>query len=153
MSRFQRLCRETLTQTGLSTEDFICVLQAARSLEGDRFWGEELDHLASGEFPGVCPSCGVDLYLVIGKYGIFTTAEEWIARPGTPGPIEVRPGIKRTPIGPNEGPLPEIGQWLYDRAQLAQQHDVAGWIQCVFGVTQCPVCEWQFQVLDAIRQD
>ena len=150
--RFQRLCRETLAETGLSTHDFIYALQAMRSLEGDRFWGEELDHLASGEFPGVCPSCGVDLYLVIGEHGLFTTAEDWVARSGKPGGIEVRPDIKCTPIEPREGALPETGQWLYEHAQAAQQHDVAGWIEYIFGTSKCPACDQQFQVLDAIRQ-
>lgn len=152
--RFQRMCRETLAATGLSANDFIYVLQAARSLEGDRFWGEELDHLASGEFPGICPSCGVDLYLVIGEHGIFTTAEDWVVRSGKPGPspIEVRPGIKRTSIEPNEGTLPEIGQWLHETAQGAQQHYVARWIRHIFGTSECPVCKQPFQALDAIRQ-
>jgi hypothetical protein len=151
--RFQRLCRETLAETGLSTHDFIYVLQAMRSLEGDRFWGEELDHLASGEFPGVCPSCGVDLYLVIGEHGLFTTAEDWVARPGKPGKIEVRPGVKCAPIDPPEGVLPETGEWMCERARASQQPDVARWIRHIFGTSECPECRHQFQVLDAIRQD
>jgi hypothetical protein len=154
MQRFQRMCRETLVETGLSTNDFIYVLQAARSLEGDRFWGEEFDHLASGEFPGVCPSCGVDLYLVIGEHGIFTTAEDWVARSGrpNPGPIEVRPGISRTSIKPKEGTLSEIGQWMYERAQAAQKHDVARWMRYIHGTSECPECKQDFEVLDAIRE-
>lgn len=139
--RFQRMCRETLTETGLSANDFIYVLQAARSLDGDRFWGEALDHLASGEFPGICPFCDANLYLVIGEHGIFTTAQDWVARSGKPvrGPIDVRPGIKRTSIQANEGTLPEIGQWLFETAQAGQQYDVACWIRHTFGTTECPV--------------
>ena len=157
--RFQRLCRETLAETGLSAHDFISVLQAARSLEGDRFWGEKLDHLADGEFPGVCPSCGIDLYLVIGEYGFFTTAEEWIQRrawePGKvwePGRIEQRPGIYSTPIEPNDEELPEVGRWLYERAQAAQQAEVADWIRYVFGRSLCPSCGHTFEVQVAIAQ-
>lgn len=155
--RLQRLCRETLAETGLSAHDFIYVLQAARSLEGDRFWGEELDHLADGEFPGVCPSCGIDLHLVIGEYGFFTTVEDWIERrawqPGKgpqPGKIEPRPGIHSTPIEPADGELPDVGRWLYERAKAAQQDQVAHWIRHVFGRSACPSCGHAFVVQHAI---
>jgi hypothetical protein len=152
--RFQQLCSESLAETGLSIHDFIYLLQAARAFEGDKFWGQELDHLASGEFPGTCPHCGVDLYLVIGEYGFFTTAEEWVTRPGTkPGTIEPRTGINRTPIEPNDRVLPDSGQWLYEHAQASQQHEVAGWIRHVFGTSECPSCGHKFQVQDAIATD
>lgn len=149
--RFQRLCRQSLAETRLSTHDFIYLLQASRSFEGDKLWGQELDHLASGEFPGACPHCGVNLYLVIGEYGIFTTTEEWIQRPGSkPDQIVPRPGIKRTPINPNNGVLPEVGQWLYEHAEAAEQEDVAVWIRHVFGTSACPSCSQKFEVQDAI---
>lgn len=149
--RFQEACREALAETELPTHDFIYLLQSARSFEGDRFWGQELDHLASGEFPGLCPCCGVDLYVVIGEYGIFTTAQEWVARSGKPGMVRVRPGVKCTAIRPDEGALQEIGQWLLDRAQAARQVDIAEWIRYMFGSSECPACNQRFQVLDAIR--
>ena len=149
--RFQRLCHESLAETGLSAHDFVYLLQAARSFEGDQFWGQELDHLASGEFPGTCPHCGVDLYLVIGEYGFFATAEEWVQRPGTkPGSIEPRPGIKRTPIERNSGVLPEVGRWLCEHASAAHQEEVADWIRHVFGTSACPLCDHKLEVQDAI---
>lgn len=37
--RFQELCQESLAQRDLPQEDFICLLQAARSFNGDKFWG------------------------------------------------------------------------------------------------------------------
>ncbi len=149
--RFQEACREALAETGLPRHDFIYLLQSSRSFDGDQFWGQELDHLASGEFPGLCPHCRVDLYIVIGEYGIFTTAEEWVARSGKPGTVRVRPGVKCTAIQPDEGALPEIGQWLLDCAHAARQVDVAEWIRYVFGSSECPACNRRFQVIDAIR--
>jgi hypothetical protein len=120
--RFHRFCRESLAESGLSKHDFIYLLQAARSFEGDQCWGQELDHLASGEFPGQCPHCGVELYLVIGEYGFFTTAEEWVMRFETPrtepGTIKVRPGIKRTPIEPNTDGKGDIRQYSADRQSI-----------------------------------
>jgi hypothetical protein len=152
--RLQRLCRESLAATGLSTHEFIYLLQAARSFEGDQFWGKELDHMASGEFPGTCPHCRGELYLVIGEYGFFTTAEEWVMRSATPrtepSTIEVRPGINRMPIEPNGGILPEVGRQLYEHAQAVGQHDVADWIRHLFGTSVCPSCGHPFAVQDAI---
>jgi hypothetical protein len=151
--RLQRSCWESLAETGLSKGDFIYLLQAARAFEGDRFWGRELDHLASGEFPGNCPDCGVDLYLVIGEYGFFTTAEEWVERTGsTSGAIEARQGIKRTPIEMNNDVLAGAGQLLYEHAVAAQQAEVADWIRYVFGTSECPSCGHHFAVQDAIAE-
>jgi hypothetical protein len=148
---FQRLCRESLAEPGLSKHDFIYLLQAARSFDGDRFWGQQLDHLADSEFPGLCPHCGIDLYLVIGESGFFTTAEEWILRTGsTPGKIQARPGIKRTPIEPNNAVLPEDGRELYEAARAAGQSEVADWIRHVFGTSECPSCGKKFAVREAI---
>ena len=153
LPRFQHCCSESLAEPGLSKNDFIYLLQAARALEGDRFWGQELDHLTSGEFPGECPHCGVDLYLVIGEYGFFTTAEEWAQQSGsTAGAIERRPGIKWAEIEPNDDLLPDVGQSLYERAVVAQQKEVADWIRYVFGTTVCPSCGHQSAVQDAIAE-
>lgn len=155
--RFHRFCRESLAESGLSKHDFIYLLQAMRSFEGDQCWGQELDHLVSGEFPGQCPHCGVELYLVIGEYGFFTTAEEWVMRSETPrtepGTIKVRPGIKRTPIEPNTSVLPEGGRQLCENAQAAQQHEVAEWIRYLFGTSVCPSCRHAFELQNAIAVD
>jgi hypothetical protein len=150
VARCQKLCQETLAEIKLPTGEFICLLEAACLLEGDRCWGSTLDYLACGEVPSACPSCGVELYLVIGEYGIFTTAEDWVARSGKPGTIEVRPDVKRMMIEPNLGILPETAQWLCERGQAARHDEVARWIRHICGTSVCPVCEQQFQVLDAV---
>lgn len=137
---FQQLCHESLAQKQLPKHDFIYLLQAARAFAGDQFWGPCLDHLADGEFPGVCPNCKKDLYLVIGEHGFFATAEEWIRRPP----------FQRSVIEPNNGSMPEVGRWLYEQAQLAQQDSVADWIRYVFGRSVCPSCGHKFAVQDAI---
>lgn len=137
---FQQLCRDSLAEGGTSQTEFIHLMQAARASDGDPFWGQQLDHLASGEFSGVCPSCGTDLYLVIGEHGFFTTAEEWIRRPET----------HRTAIEPNGRALPGVGRWLFETARRAHQQEVAGWIPYVFGNGVCPKCDRIFAVADAI---
>lgn len=149
--RLRQMCHESLTVAGLSAHDFVYLLQAARSFEGDMFWGQKLDHLASGEFPGTCPHCGVDLYIVIGEYGCFTTADDWIQRPATtPGVIEVRTGIKSRPIERNHGVLPEVGRQMFEVALAASQEEVANCIRHVFGSSECPLCGEKFDVQRAI---
>ncbi len=109
--------------------------------------------MISGEFPGQCPHCGIDLYLVIGEYGFFTTAEEWVQRRGSKtGMIEPRPGIKASAIESNSAVLPQVGQWLYEHAQAAQQVEVADWIRHLFGTSVCPSCGHAFGVQDAIGE-
>src|SRR5262249_25243121 len=119
--RFQELCKESLAQRGLPREEFIYLLQAARSFDGDEFWGRKLDQLVGGEFSGVCPHCGVDLYLVIGEYGYFATAEDWVSRGKSTGTVQARPGVKLAPIEPARGALPSVAQWMYDRCIAADQ--------------------------------
>src|SRR4029077_2577822 len=106
-----------------------------------------------GEFSGTCPHCGVELFVVIGEYGFFTTAEEWVQRAANKrGAVVPRPGIKRTTIEPRTGELPEVGRWLFERARATQQNEVAHWIRCVFGTTACPSCGGTFEVQDAIAE-
>jgi hypothetical protein len=151
--RFRKLCNESLAEGGMSRNDFIYLLQAGRSFEGDRFWGQALDQLVSGEFSGTCPHCGADLFLVIGEYGFFTTAEDWVQPAGDrPGAIVPRPGIMLLPIEPRAGELPDAGGWLIERARAAQQHEVTEWIRYVFGSTGCPSCGGTLEVLDAISR-
>jgi hypothetical protein len=149
--RLRQLCNENLAETGLARHEFIYLLQAARSFEGDQFWGHELDHLVSGEFTGTCPHYGVGLFLVIGEYGFFTTPEEWVQLAGDkPSFVVPRAGAKCAPIEPRTAELPEVGRWLFECSYAAQQNEVAHWIRCVFGTTACPSCGRRFEVQDAI---
>jgi hypothetical protein len=136
-----RLAVETLTTAqGLSTQDLIYLLQATLALAGDRTWGRQLDRLAGGEFEGVCQACNAQLYLVVGEYGFFTTASEWVNRPATP----------RVPILPADpSALPETGRWLHEQATRASQPVLADWICHLFGSTQCPKCGAAIDVAEA----
>src|SRR5262249_2659158 len=123
-----------------SRTDFIYLLQAARAFDGDQFWGQRLDSLNGGEFGGACPHCTEYLFLVIGEYGFFTAAEEWLNRSQTP----------RVSIEPASDELPGAGQWLHEQALVAQQLDLVNWIRYVFGTSGCPKCGGSFAVADAI---
>jgi hypothetical protein len=148
--RIQELCQESLAQRGVDKVDFIYLLQAARAFDRDEFWGQKLDQLAGGEFAGVCPHCGVDLYLVIGKYGYFVTAEDWVSPGKSSGTVQARPGVKLAPIEPVRGALPPSGQWMYDRCMAADQAELAECMRYIFGISSCTACGESIALQDAI---
>jgi hypothetical protein len=150
--RFQELCRESLAQRGLPEGDFVYLLQAARSFDGDRDWGGKLDQLTSGEFSGICPHCGVDLYLVVGEYGYFAASEEWVSPGNRPGEVRVRSGVKLAPIEPAREALPPSAQWLCERCLAADQTGLADSIRCLFGTSECTSCGESFSLQDAIGE-
>jgi hypothetical protein len=150
--RLQELCQESLVQPGLSKEDFIYLLQAARAFDGDEVWGRKLGELAGGEFSGICPHCGVDLYLVIGKYGYFATAEDWVSPGKIPGTVQVRPDVKIAQIEPAHGILHPTGQWIYDCCIAAEQGDLAECINYLFGISTCTACGEKFVLQEALAK-
>jgi hypothetical protein len=139
-----------LAQCNLDKVDFIYLLQAARSFERDEFWGQKLDQLAAWEFSGVCPRCGVDLYLVIGQHGFFATTEDWVSPGSSSGTVRARPGVSLAPITPTSGALPTSGQWMYDRCIAAQQAELAECFKHIFGASTCTACGEVFVLLEAI---
>jgi hypothetical protein len=140
VTHFRELCEESLACPQIRRDDFIYLLQSTCSFEGNHFWGRQLDQLVNGEFSGVCPYCATDLYIVIGKYGFFISAEEWVRRSKT----------RRAAIAPNEGEMPMVGQRMVELAGAADQEEVESWIKHVFGTSECPACVRLLSVADAI---
>jgi hypothetical protein len=134
------LALETLPAPELSRFDRIYAMQAALALGGDYFWGRALDYLESGEFPGSCPSCGTEIYIVVGKYGFFCTAQEWVRNPQA-HKIKIEPQVEK---------LAETGKWLHEAAMAAGDEGLAEWIGYLFGTTVCPNCRKFFQLPAAI---
>jgi hypothetical protein len=78
---------------------------------------------------------------VIGTYGFFATAGEWVNRPAT----------KRTPIDPaNDEQMPPLGRWLLEQALRGRHEVVATWVRYLFGAITCPICGGGISVCDAI---
>lgn len=150
--RFQDLCQESLAQRNISERDFIYLLQAARSFDRDQFWGRTLEQLTGGEFSGICPHCGVDLYLVIGKYGYFAATEDWISHGKSSGTVQVRPHVKIAPIEPAHEPFSPTGQWMYDRCIAAKQSVLAKSIKYIFGSSTCTACGENFLLEGAMAE-
>jgi hypothetical protein len=140
---FEQLGLETLAQSELASLDFIYTAQAVLAVRGEPVWSEELEHLSDGEFAGVCTSCGVELYLVVGQYGFFATADEWVNRGNT----------KRMPIAAaTVGSLTGVQRWLHDQAVAAHHDLVAEWLLYLFGSTDCPGCGQRIGVADAVER-
>lgn len=139
---FHDLAVEAMNQPGLAEGDFIHVVQAVLSFRGEQLWGTVLDQLNSGEFAGVCIQCQADLNLVIGRYGFFTSVDEWVNRPN----------CKRTPIESAAlSRLAGVSKWLHDQAIRCNQQQVAAWIPYIFGTTRCPSCNSSLEVSEAIK--
>jgi len=137
---------ETAKASGLSRSDRIYVMDSALALGGDRLWGGVLNHLNDGEFPGVCPWCsgrtlGKDLYLVIGKYGFFTTAGDWLRDPKA-SKNEIQPQPAEALIG--------AASWMHAVSIEAGDPELAEWCCYLFGSSKCPHCGQPFQVASAI---
>ncbi len=136
------LADETLaTARGIPQADFIYLLQARLALDGDLLWGRSLDRLEAGDSRGECPACKAEMYIVVGEYGCFVAAEEWVDRRSTP----------RVPIEPAAvSHLTGTARWLYDHAATAGHPVLAGWIRHLFGSTNCPACGAAIDAVDAI---
>lgn len=136
-----RLATETTASIGLSSTDFIYLLQAVLALEGDLLWGQHLHRLASGEFEGKCTWCGIGLLVGVGQYGSFVASEDWINKPTAP----------RNPLQPSRvEDLDEAARRLHNYALAALQQDVAQWVPYIFGVGACPTCGESMEIAKAI---
>ena len=137
------LALDTVRNRELSREDRIHVMQSVLALQGDRLWGRVLDHLNDGEFPASCPACGKDLYLVVGKRGIFVTSSDWV----------VDPRVAKAEIKPLEADtLPVVGKWLYTVSTQSKDSALSDWIRYLFGASKCPECDKPFSLPDAIAE-
>jgi hypothetical protein len=141
VERSRILAVETANAPELSRSDRIYVMDSALALGGDRLWGRVLNHLDDGEFPGVCPACGKDVYLVIGKYGFFTTAEEWLRDPKARR-IDIQPQQKERLTG--------AGSWLHGVSDEAGDPELGEWCRYLFGTSYCLHCGQPFQIPAAI---
>ena len=125
----------------LLREFYRLTLEAAVAFEQESVWGRHLNGVSDGELPGACPRCKAQLHLVVGKYGFFAAAGEWLDKPHT----------KRTPIRPAASErLRPVGRWLADQASSTKHEELANWIRYLFGSTECPACGAPISVEEAV---
>jgi hypothetical protein len=137
------LALDTVQNGELSREDRIYVMQSVLAFQGEHLWGRVLDHLSDGEFSASCPACRTDLYLVIGKHGVFVTSGDWVRDPR----------VAKTEIKPLEADrLLGVGNWLYTVSVQSNDLELSHWIRYLFGTSKCPNCDEPFNLPDAIAE-
>jgi hypothetical protein len=141
VDQLRQVTLETLRHSNLSRADRVYLMQSALAFEGDRLWGHALDRLNDGEFRGNCPSCHIDLRLVVGEHGFFCTTSNWVRNPTAP----------RRPIRPTAyGELTGVGQRLHALCLEAGDQVLAEWICHLFGTSTCPQCHQSLDVATVV---
>jgi hypothetical protein len=136
-----RLTLADIANPAWSDSDFVDLLQSLMLLERNLPWGSCLDCLLGGEFPGLCTSCETDLYVAVGEYGFFVTAEEWVSRPQTPRNL-ICPASPSSLHGDEER--------LYLYAQRSGHARIASWFLHAFGESTCPACQERLSMVKVI---
>jgi hypothetical protein len=139
----RRLALETVKNPELPRVDRIYIMQSVLAFQGDRLWGRVLDHLSDGEFPALCTACRKELYLVIGKHGVFVTSADWVREP-TVAKTEIKPLEADTMIG--------VGKWLHTVSIHTNDLELSNWVRYLFGSSKCPECGKPFNLPDAIAE-
>jgi hypothetical protein len=134
---------DTVNNSGLSREERVYVMQSVLAFQGDRLWGRVLDRLIDGEFLGLCRGCRKNLYLVIGKHGMFVTSADWV-RELSVVKVEVKP-LDADSLG-------GVGKWLYTVFMQGNDLELADWVRYLFGSSNCPECGKLFALPDAIAE-
>ena len=139
----RRLALETVKDPELTRMGRIYVMQSVLAFQGDRLWGTVLDHLSDGEFPALCTACRKELYLVIGKQGVFVASADWVRQP-TVVKTEIKPLEADTMTG--------VGKWLHTISVHSNDVELSNWVRYLFGSSKCPECGKPFNLPDAIAE-
>lgn len=136
LSLLRDLTERNLALAANDTE-FIYGLQALMAFEDGGVWQRELNHLADGELPLECPSCGEFLLLNLNGPE-FTLANVSDA------------SVPATPVQPVEPHGDAVGARILALAQAHSRPDVAARIAYVLGRATCPSCATAFEVPTAV---
>lgn len=120
----------------------IHLLQAVAALHRWPFFGSQLDGLVDGEFTADCPECGAELYVLVEKEGLTTSAED---------PVKKKTS-ERLAVTPSDGggkasPLAQLIVF----ADQAGHPKVATQLRSLGGRATCPKCRAEFDLLPALE--
>ncbi|MFE0458534.1 hypothetical protein ACFW1A_04625 [Kitasatospora sp. NPDC058965] len=123
-------------------EDYVNLLQALLSFEGVEIWDRSLDGLRTGEYEVDCPSCGVNMFVVIGQDDddCFCCTDDCALRE-----------VQKFPLQPARAQeLSALAQRLFTRAVADGQEGVARGVRYLFGRAACPDCGTGFSVAERV---
>jgi len=113
---------------------------------GRKIRSKALRAFRDGQFCGVCPTCGIDVYILVGRhdgehYGAFCAVGQ-----GLPDPTFSKVNIR--PCGSSE--LPEVARELYSLCVDSGDAWLGDWVCRLFGTSTCPRCRKPFDVAEAV---
>lgn len=128
--------------------EYAYLLEAVLSFEGVDGWSEDLAWgLTNEEYQIACPGCEVDLFIVLGERGYFSTSGDY-ALSADVATNPLRPADPSALTG-----LTGIGRRLHDTALADGRQEVAKALTYVFGDATCPDCAEDFSVAAQISAD
>jgi hypothetical protein len=130
------LTHETVVSWDWDNDQFVYLLAALLAFAGQRFWSRELERLADGDLNFQCPHCNAELFVVIGRDGIFTSAGEWVNHSTS----------KRGAIFPATEPARGVQEKIFNVATTTRHDEVATWLLALFGSSECPECGGRTQI-------
>lgn len=136
----EHLALECLGQPDVDDTEFCYVLTAVAALRGDRFWGNELSSLASGETDGPCLACKGLVIFALSSNGYFAAAGDYVRDAS----------VTRVPILPARVLSPD-GAWIEHIARSHGRADVADRIRHLFGTSSCPFCSADLSIEAVIK--
>ncbi|GII54930.1 hypothetical protein Pth03_33190 [Planotetraspora thailandica] len=122
---------------------YVYLLQSLLSFEGVEVWDRCLEGLLTGEYEVACPSCGVNVFIVIGEGGCFSASDDYASRQ-----VE---RVALLPVGTGE--LDGLGERLQERTRADGQMALAGGLPYLFGRAVCPDCRTHFSVADQLARN
>ncbi|MCF7752360.1 hypothetical protein KQ945_16495 [Bacillus subtilis subsp. subtilis] len=144
LQALQHCADDTLQQLqGGALDEAACahLLQASLGFRGERLWSRKLAGVLDGELAGVCPACGVDLYIVIDAAPGFVTDEEWVGgQPVRKAMIEVATSQANC----------AAETWLLDTAR-SRPGEVSRALDMLLGTSTCTHCQAPLAIRDAVR--
>lgn len=99
-----------------------------------------------GRFCGKCPTCGVDVYVLVGRHGGEHYGAFCAVGQGLPDPSFSKVNIR--PCRPSE--LPLVARELYSSCVDSPDSHLGDWVCRLFGVCMCPRCCKPFDVGEVV---
>jgi len=113
---------------------------------GLRVRSKALRAFRDGQFCGKCPTCGINMYVLLGRhagehYGAFCAVGRGLPDP-TFSKVNMRPCLSSE--------LPEVARALYSSCVGSREPQLGDWVCRLFGRCTCPQCRERFDVAEVV---